>query len=613
MLRLAATSLALTGFVTASACGRGAKDKPGEHAKPRRLVVLHTSDLHDHIEADGDAGGFARLAAAVADRRKAAGDAPVLLVDAGDFSMGTPFTLLGPRAAPQLVLMGAMGYDAIAIGNHDLDWGPDGLASMLARAREQGFDVPIVCSNMRFDEAEPGDDAVAELHGEGAIRAKLVANLPGGLRVGIFGLLGPDAFDVSPDAAPLVFDRSMKEHTASAQKIVDELRENDRVDVVIALAHEGCGPDGAGEACELGRTVEGIDLIVGGHTHLALEKPVTAGSTTVVQAGSYAEWLGEAVLELDAEGAVTAVGHSLLHLDEGVREERGVAERIATYRKALDEHLASYSLGSKGKRRPLRHEEVVAETAFEVGHEAFREDAIGDLVTDAYRMIAGELDPKTPPAVALEATGLIRDALRPGADGGLRFDELFRVLPLGRGFDGEVGYPLVTYHLTPRDLRAGLEIAALAANMRMAKLAKYFLQTSGLRARYRSDAPMFQSVQSIALDRGGALDLADQKTCVRVVSSLRVGELLGTVEKLSRGTLQMTPLEADCKTPVSDWQAHVVDADPETEGVQELKAWHALMRYLATREDRDRDGIPDLPAVYREAQDRFGVMSASTP
>lgn len=604
--------LLLLAFTLAPACHRKDEKQPTGKPKSRHLIVLHTNDLHDHLEDVDGVGGFARLASAVASRRAAAGDRPVLLLDAGDFSMGTPYTLLGPSQAPALVLMGQIGYDAITIGNHDLDWGPAGLAESIASAREHGFDVPIVCSNARFDAERPGDDSLARLRDQGALRAKVVETVGDGLRVGIIGLLGPDAYDVAPDAAPLSFDRSMKEHAERAQKLVDELREVDRVDVVIALAHEGCAPTGEGEACELGRAVHGIDLIVGGHTHVALESPVTAGGAAVVQTSSAGEWLGEVELEIDAKGAVTVVRHAPVRLDDAVVEVPEIGGRVAEYRALLDERLSSYKLGAGASAVSLSRDRALVESAFEVEHAAFREDAIGDLVTDAYRFSVAECAPTSRPEVAIEATGLIRDALRPGADGALRFSDLFQVLPLGRGLDGVVGYPLVTYHLTPRDLRAGLEIAALAANVHMPKLAKYFLQTSGLVTRYRSSALMFQSVQSMALEKGRKLDREDEVSCVRVVSSLRVGELLSTVEKLSHGRLHMTPREADCKTPVSDWRAHLVDADPTTEGVQELKAWHALVRYVASREDRDGDGIPDLPESYRHPQGRFESLT-STP
>jgi len=606
VIRLSSAVLLLCAVT--SACKRGSKSEAKAEAGPRRLVVLHTNDLHDHLAGNGTVGGFARLATAIGERRKAAGTTPVLLVDAGDFSMGTPFTLLNPSAAPQLVLMHHLGYDAIAIGNHDLDWGPDGLATMLDRARASGFDVPLLSANATFDADDPGDDALAALRSAGLLRDKLVETLPGGLRVGLFGLLGPDAYDVSPDAKPLAFDSTMEAHAASAQRVVDDLRRNDGVDLVIAVAHEGCAPDGTGEACDLGRAVDGIDLIVGGHTHGALEKPVTAGRTAVVQTSSAGEFLGEVVLEVAGDGAVSVVGNSLVRMDERVREDSAVAQRVAAYIELLDKKLGAYALGAGAKARRITYDQTIAESDFAVGHEAFREDPIGDLVTDAYLRVAGDLAPAARPVIAIEATGLIRDGLQPRPDGSLRFADLYRVLPLGRGPDGEVGYPLVTYHLSAVDLRAGLEIAALAANMKMAKLVKYFLQTSGLRARYRTGAPMFQSVESIALASGEKLDLKNDTRCVRVVSSLRVGELLTTVDKLSRGMLRMVPREADCKTPVTDWQAHLVDADAEAEGIQELKSWHALLRYTAGLPDLDDDGIPDLPPVYRRAQDRFAAV-----
>src|SRR5690349_10605925 len=116
----------------------------------QKLVILHTNDLHSHLQGfgpeqdytpldvddDETVGGAARLAAAIgAARAQAAKDeTPVLLLDAGDFMMGTLFELLGTQAAPELSLLQALDYDAVTLGNHEFDWTPRGLAGILAAA-----------------------------------------------------------------------------------------------------------------------------------------------------------------------------------------------------------------------------------------------------------------------------------------------------------------------------------------------------------------------------------------------------------------------------------------------------------------------------------------------
>ena len=193
----------------------------------------------------------------------------MLLLDAGDFMMGTLFELLATTASPELAMMHALGYDATTIGNHELDWTPHGLAGILQAAVTNDVTFPILSSNMKFSAADPGDDELAALASAGVIQPKLV-KMVGGLKVGFFGLLGANAAQVTPQAAPLTFDPI----DVAAARMVKELRETDQVDLVIALSHSGIDHDGQGEDAVLAAKVPGIDIIISGHTHETLAQPV---------------------------------------------------------------------------------------------------------------------------------------------------------------------------------------------------------------------------------------------------------------------------------------------------------------------------------------------------
>ena len=118
---------------------------------------------------DATRGGMARLAAAIggAKASAAAAGTPVLLLDAGDFMMGTPFELLATVASPELAMMHALGYDATTIGNHELDWTPHGLAGILQAAVTNNVTFPILSSNMNFSATDPADDELAALASAG--------------------------------------------------------------------------------------------------------------------------------------------------------------------------------------------------------------------------------------------------------------------------------------------------------------------------------------------------------------------------------------------------------------------------------------------------------------
>ena len=251
------TGLLVTGLALVG-CGSNSPAPP----VTQNLVILHTNDIHSYLmgaspEADytpatvGDdttTGGMARLSSAIKSARTsaAASKTPVLLLDAGDFMMGTLFETISTKAAAELAMMNALGYDATTIGNHELDWGPDGLAAILQTAVANGKTVPIVASNMVFDPGAPGNDNLQALAKPGVIMTKLVKTV-GALKVGIFGLLGKSAALVAPLKAPADVHRHQ---TASAQ-MVNELRQVDKVDLVIALSHSGIFSDGTGEDADL--------------------------------------------------------------------------------------------------------------------------------------------------------------------------------------------------------------------------------------------------------------------------------------------------------------------------------------------------------------------------
>jgi 5'-nucleotidase / UDP-sugar diphosphatase len=590
--------------------------EPGPPRAAQKVLVLHTNDLHSHLMGygperdytpatrndDSTRGGMARLATAIGRARAAAStnDKPVLLLDAGDFMMGTLFELLATQEVPELVLMQALGYDATTIGNHELDWTPSGLAAMLAAASAKQVTLPILSSNMQFSSAA-GDDALqAVIQTTNIVRPKLVKSV-GNLKVGIFGLLGANAAQVTPQASPLSFEAI----DVAAARIVTELRNEDGVDVVIALSHSGIDRDGRGEDAALASAVPGIDLIISGHTHDSLSQPVRVGNTLIVTAGSYGSYLGELALTITpparaGQRANVAVdGYTLLDIDDSIPGDAMTQTGIDQYIAGLDSAvLAPRSLGYRA---------LLARTSVDLPLPAAEEAPIGNLVTDAYRSIVSALEPSAPPALAFDANGQIRAPLLKGATGEIWLTDLFQVLPIGIGPDQLPGFPLVTFYLSASDIRAGLELGAAAELVGNDN----FLQISGMKVSYAMSQPAFQRVSSLSLVTGSgeqALNLTDTATCYKVTTTNYVAGLLGVVNSATGGALSVVAKDADCTTPV-DPTTRFVDADPLTDGVQELKHWQALLGYVSSLPDTGGadagDGVPDVPSVYGAAQGRI--------
>ncbi|MFM7519707.1 MAG: bifunctional metallophosphatase/5'-nucleotidase, partial [Planctomycetota bacterium] len=361
----------------------------------KTFTILHTNDLHSMLiglgpaseyspatlDDDGTRGGFARLATVIAarkDARKRQG--PVLVLDAGDYSMGTAFGAAIRETGGELQLLSRMGYDVTTLGNHDFDLGPDGLAASLDVAARAGRIPAVVASNTNIDADGAGLAELRRLAEDGVIRRHVVIER-GGVRFGIFGVMGKESIHYTSGAGAITFPDAV----ATATEMVTLLRETERVDVVICLSHGGMeqGQDGRftdGEDVRLAKAVPGIDVIVGGHTHTVLEQPVIVdGRTPVVQTGKYGEHLGELVIALD--GGRLAVESYVLHrIDDMIPGDRSISAEIGR----LEQTVTDVVFASRGYRidQPLA---VVPRDLPNTFTDIAAGTVLANLVTDAFR------------------------------------------------------------------------------------------------------------------------------------------------------------------------------------------------------------------------------------
>ncbi|MES1165598.1 MAG: 5'-nucleotidase C-terminal domain-containing protein, partial [Verrucomicrobiota bacterium] len=429
----------------------------------------------------------------------------------------------------------------------------------------------------------------------GVIQTKLVKTV-GTLKVGIFGLLGSEAAAVTPQAAPLKFEPI----ATAAARMVDDLRNNDKVDLVIALSHSGIFSDGTGEDAVLAQAVPGIDVIVSGHTHDALTAPKQIGNTWIVTAGKYGENLGNLQLTVTkgsqpgGPATVALDGYTLQPMDDQVAGDAATQSAVDSYIGAIDTALDGTG---------FTYKMPVAETAVDLALPAFAEAPVGNLVADAYLKVTGVLQPSAPPVMGFEANGQIRSDIQKGKTGVVWFEDLFRVLPDGIGPDQNPGYPLVTFYLNAQDVLSGLEFDAASDVVGN----DFFLQVSGLSLSYDMTRPAFARITSATVtttDGVKVLDRTDTSTCYKVVSTNFVAGLLGVVKTQTGGVLDVVPKAADCTT-VIDPTTNFVDRDPTTAPVEELKDWQALLKYVGSFPDPDGDGLPNIPAAYALPQMRI--------
>lgn len=360
-------------------------------ADPLRLTVLYINDPHSYylphkkVGEKQMVGGFARLSSAIKDaaRRDKKEERETILLCAGDLLTGTPYSMVF-KGAMGARLMNEMGFDAMAVGNHEFDGGEKNLVDRLKAMMK----FPLLSAN------------ILDRNGKPMFQDKVVIKPPNSsTRIVIFGLTTTDTpTSTHPkNVKGLTFEDPIK----VAATLVGECRDED---LVIALTHLGVEED-----VKLAKQVPRIDLIVGGHSHTALEKPIKVGQTLVVQAGAYCEFLGR--LDLTAEnGKVVSYRDKLIPLDSSIPEDPSMASIIDEYKKQLGGLL----------------NRVIGRTS--VLLDGGRSKVRSDEQTNLGRLMTHLMGAKFKADAALQNGGGIRQSIHPGE---ISLADIYSVLPFG--------------------------------------------------------------------------------------------------------------------------------------------------------------------------------------
>lgn len=435
------------------------------------LTILHTNDFHARFEpisrfdsgcsgednAEGKCfGGTARMVTAIAEARARSNNA--ILVDGGDQFQGTLFyTYYKGAAAAEF--MNQMGYDAMTVGNHEFDDGPEVLRGFM-----DSLQFPILMSNADVS-AEP-------LLAETLMKSTVIER--GGEMIGMIGLTPENTDELASPGKNVSFTAPV----AAVQAEVDKLTAMG-VNKIIVLSHSGYNVDK-----EIAANTTGVDVIVGGHSHSLLGEaegaegpyPTMVGSTAIVQAYSYGKYLGELNVTFDDDGNLTeAVGAPIL-IDASVTEDPTTAARVAEMAVPLDE---------------IRNQ-VVAEAAGALeGDRAVcraMECSMGNLIADA--MLARVADQGI--QIAFQNSGGIRASIDAGD---VTMGEVLTVLPFQN--------TLSTFQVTGETMLAALENGV----SQHADGSGRFPQVSGMRFSVDLAAEVGSRISDVTVG-GAPLDLA---------------------------------------------------------------------------------------------------------
>jgi 5'-nucleotidase / UDP-sugar diphosphatase len=596
----------------------------------KTFTILHTNDMHSALIGMGPAsdytpftlnddltrGGYARLARLIAQRREAnKNQGPVLVLDAGDYSMGTPFGAASRETGGELQLMSLMGYDATTFGNHDFDLGPEGLGKSIDVAKKAGRVPAIIASNTNVTGSDTTLANLQRLAKDGVIRLYLVIER-GGIRFGLFGLLGKEAQFYTTGAGAITSSDAIE----AAKQMVQTLREVEKADVVICLSHGGVekGTDGHyrdGDDVRLPRAVPGIDVVIGGHSHTELREPIIVKDRTpVVQTGLEGRNLGELVIALDGD-KLTVESYRLYPIDDTIAGDRAIEDQIDQLKKTVTKVV----FASRGYRidQPLAvAPRDLPNTFTDIGAGTI----LANLCTDAFRKASGA-------EIGFTANGMIRAPLTRGKSGVQTVYDVFAVAPLGAGVvDPTAGSALVTAYFTGEELKHLLEFFLVESP---AHPGEYFPRSSGMRFRYDPGRPKFDVVTAIEigdLDRGyHAIDISGKDTQLySLTCPLYLGIILVAIPKYTKGTLTLVPKNKQgqplksrvealddprADTPYLLPPPGAVDKGSVATGagngaLREIKEWQAIMDHLRGLPVKRPGELPIIPIDGRAAEVR---------
>lgn len=495
------------------------------------LTIVHTNDTHSHAAGvsprraacldDGRClGGYARLARAVSDQRAASDD--VLVLDAGDTWQGSLFfKAVGPGLVTDFAA--DLDWDAATLGNHEFDEGCTAAARYV-----KALPMPVLGANLIVDPQCPLADGKTVL--------PWVIRRVGGIDVGIVGLINDEKHNIR-QACP--HTRFLPRRQA-LQQAADALTARG-IRHIVAVTHVGYDDD-----CELARTVTGIDVIVGGHSHDVLgDWPESVGAyptrltapdgapVLVVTAGVATEFLGRLKVRFDARGHVEHAEGGLLHLTADLQRDEAVSGRVRALRPTLEAWRG----------------ETVAHNAVEMadGLEPCRRgECLGALITTDAMLGFGR--PYGAVAALLNA-GAVRDAIPVGE---VKHRDLLSIHPFGN-------------RVRMREITGGQLLSALEHGVSDDKvIGPWMLHTAGIRYRIDARAPSGRRTHAVQIRIDGRWQDVDPRASYRVVLSDFISEGGDGYDMLAAGLEIETPEIILADLVEASIRGRTIDRPPET-------------------------------------------------
>ncbi len=560
------------------------------------IMFLH--DTHSHLNAfttvEGTEsvtmGGFSSIKTLINAQKEENQD--TLLLDAGDFSMGTLVQVVFEEEAAELRMLGELGVEATTLGNHEFDYKAEGLANMMNSAVASGDTLPsMLLCNVDWDAMkEAGFTEEQQILWDAfenyGVKDYMVVE-KNGINIAVIGVFGENAEACVPNC-PIVFEDAV---TAVSETVAD-IKANEDVDMIVCISHSGTWEDEDRSEDEiLAKAVPELDLIISGHTHTKLDEPIVHGDTYIVSCAEYGKYLGDISLTQNADGRWDVTEYELIPITPEIEQDVDTQAAVDSFMSLVDEkYLAQYGYT---KDQVLCTNEVQFVQVSDLGN-LHTELNLGSIIADAYAYAVDNADTgdDNPVMVAVAPSGTIRDTY---ALGEITVENVFNSFSLGIGEDGIPGYPLISVYLTGEELKLVAEIDASVSDL----MTTARLYTDGLCWSYNPNRMILNKATDVFIvdNDGNRIELEDDKL-YRVVTDFYSSQMLGGVTDMSYGLLSIVPKFAD-GTPIENYEDAAIKVDGK-----ELKAWTAIAQYMQSFEDTDGDGTPNVPDTYATTQGR---------
>ncbi|MEG1947364.1 MAG: bifunctional UDP-sugar hydrolase/5'-nucleotidase [Lachnospiraceae bacterium] len=578
-----------------------------EEKQTKELNVVFTNDLHSrlnsfYLKEEGEkqlVGGFARISTYLEEKRSQ--DENLLFADAGDFAMGTLYQTIYETHAAELRMLGNLGLDVGTIGNHEFDYRSKGLANMLKTAKDSGDTLPelVVCnvdwkSSLASERVEECKELQSAFENYGIKPYVMLEK--GDVKIAVIGVFGVSAKEFAPTCA-----LEFKDPVEAVKETVAEIKAKEKADIIVCVSHSGIWPEADKSEDELlAKGVPDLDLIISGHTHTTLEKPIVHGNTAIVSTGEYGARIGSLQMVQNEKGRWKVENYELTLLDDSFETNAEIQKKIDELGECIDrEYLAQFG---------YTKDQVLTYNPWEFANikglgTVLQEETLGNLLADAYLYGVNHANTQdeNPVVVAAIPSGCVRDSLFQNTN--VTVSNAFQTLSLGIGPDGIPGYPMISIYLTGKELRTMAEVDASISPI----LVVAQLYTSGISYKLNPNRLILNRVTDTELqDMEGKEEKIQEDKLYRVVADLYTGHMLGTVKGQSFGILSIVPKDINGKEiPKEELEDYIVYKNG-----RELKGWVCVAEYLDSFEKVN--GSSTIPQYYSTTHERKIVEDDSS-